>query len=95
MICACATQHLDLDIKPKIEADMGEVAEQLTERYHAAAQELSNAIPVGHYHLLNVQRMLHSIYWYKSEARFVEAWHLIGAAVRESQELGTSSSFLA
>lgn len=32
--------------------------------------------------------MLHTIYWYKVEARFIEAWHLIGAAVCEAQELG-------
>lgn len=32
--------------------------------------------------------MLHTIYWYKVEARFIEAWHLIGVAVCEAQELG-------
>lgn len=88
MVCSCATQHLNANDRPKIELDMRESTEELTENYRDLARELSNAIPVGHYHLLNVQRMLHAIYWYKSEARFVEAWHLIGAAVREAQELG-------
>lgn len=32
--------------------------------------------------------MLHTIYWYKVEARFIEAWHLMATAVREAQELG-------
>lgn len=87
-ICACATQHLDVDEKPLLESDFGEQADVLTERYLNAGKELANSIPDGHYHLLNVQRMLHAIYWYKSEARFIEAWHLIGTAVREAQELG-------
>jgi len=88
VIIACATQHLDFDVKPKIEADLGEISEDLTERYNNLSRDLAAMIPNGRYHLINVQRMLHSIYWYKSEARFVEAWHLIGAAVREAQELG-------
>lgn len=87
-ICSCATQHLDTVERPQLENDFGDSADNLTEIYLNAARELSNSIPDGHYHLLNVQRMLHSIYWYKAEARFVEAWHLIGAAVREAQELG-------
>lgn len=92
VICACATQHLELDVKPRIEADLGEPAEQLTERYQQVSRELAGMIPNGRYHLINIQRMLHEIYWYKSEARFVEAWHLIGAAVRESQELGNATT---
>ena len=90
VIIACATQHLDFDVKPRIEADLGEISEDLTERYNNLSRDLAAMIPNGRYHLINVQRMLHSIYWYKSEARFVEAWHLIGAAVREAQELGNA-----
>lgn len=88
MVCACAVQHLDVEEKPQIELGFGEPSEVLTERFMQVGRELANSIPDGHFHLLNVQRMLHAIYWYKAEARFVEAWHLIGAAVRESQELG-------
>ncbi|CAM1510088.1 Fc.00g004230.m01.CDS01 [Cosmosporella sp. VM-42] len=88
MVCACATQHLDVDNRPQVELNLGESANELTEQYHNIARELSSVIPSGRYHLLNVQRMLHSIYWFKAEARFVEAWHDIGAAVREAQELG-------
>lgn len=90
-ICACSTQHLDETIKPQVEKDMSMSARELTELYCDLTVELSNSIPVGRYHLLNVQRMLHIAYWYKAEAKFVEAWHQIGAAVRESQELGTSN----
>lgn len=92
MICACATQHLELDMKPGMEAELGNSMEELTVQYHQAGQEVGNAIPVGQCHLLSIQGMLHSIYWYKAEAKFVEAWHLIGAAVRDSQELGLHKS---
>lgn len=81
-------QHIDIDSRPNIERDFGGSADNLTELYHDLARELAHYIPASHFHLLNVQRMLHSIYWYKAEARFIEAWHLIGAAIRECQELG-------
>jgi hypothetical protein len=76
-------------MKPIIEVQLSEPSDKLTVEYHKAATELGRVIPLGHCHLLNIQWMLHSIYWYKSEAKFVEAWHVIGAAVREAHELGT------
>ncbi|GAO14013.1 hypothetical protein UVI_02035660 [Ustilaginoidea virens] len=51
-------------------------------------RELASVIPVGHYHFLNVQRLLHSCYWYKAEAKFLEAWHVLSAAILEARELG-------
>ncbi|SPJ87092.1 uncharacterized protein FTOL_12117 [Fusarium torulosum] len=95
MVCACATQHLDVDMKPIIEVQLSEPSDKLTVEYHKAATELGRVIPLGHCHLLNIQWMLHSIYWYKSEARFVEAWHVIGAAVREAHELGLHRTAIA
>ncbi|KAF4450273.1 putative transcriptional regulatory protein C1F7.11c [Fusarium austroafricanum] len=95
MVCACATQHLDLEIKPIVEAELSEPADKLSIEYHQAATELGRVIPLGHCHLLNIQWMLHSIYWYKSEAKFVEAWHVIGAAVREAHELGLHRTAIA
>ncbi|KAJ4123101.1 hypothetical protein NW768_010095 [Fusarium equiseti] len=95
MVCACATQHLDVDIKPMVEIELSEPSEKLTVDYHKAATELGRVIPLGHCHLLNIQWMLHSIYWYKAEAKFVEAWHVIGAAVREAHELGLHRTALA
>ncbi|KAF5020223.1 hypothetical protein F66182_7740 [Fusarium sp. NRRL 66182] len=95
MVCACATQHLDVEMRPIVEAELGEDPDKLTIVYHQAATDLGRAIPVGQCHLLNIQWMLHSIYWYKSEARFVEAWHVIGAAVREAHELGLHRTSIA
>lgn len=87
-ICSSIIQHLDVEKKSQLEIDFGESANVLTERYLSASRELANSAPNGHYHFLDVQRALHTIYWYKVEARFIEAWHLMVAAVREAQELG-------
>jgi hypothetical protein len=88
MVCACSTQYANAELQRKMEMDLGENMQNLTERYHNAARELHSAIPVGNSHLLNVQSLLHSCYWYKSEARFVECWHVLSAAIREAQALG-------
>ncbi|KAM0273204.1 hypothetical protein ACHAQH_008416 [Verticillium albo-atrum] len=37
--------------------------------------------------MFTVQYLLHSCYWFKAEARFVECWHVLGAAIREGQNL--------
>ncbi|KAL7795460.1 hypothetical protein V8C43DRAFT_321310 [Trichoderma afarasin] len=57
------------------------------DRNHVA-RYLYGAIPTGHYHKNNVLWLLHSTYWYKAEAMFVETCHIFYTAVREAQELG-------
>ncbi|KAL7955028.1 hypothetical protein V8C34DRAFT_327664 [Trichoderma compactum] len=57
------------------------------DRNHVA-RYLYSAMPTGHYHKNNVLWLLHSTYWYKAEAMFVEACHMFYTAVREAQELG-------
>lgn len=90
MVCACSAQHADAHLQRKLQHDLGEPTQALAATFHNAARELHSVIPVGNNHLLNVQSLLHSYYWYQSEARFVECWHVLGAAVREVQELGRS-----
>lgn len=88
MICACSCQYTDVELQQRLEEDLAESVQTLTERYHNAARELHSVISVGHSHLVNVQQLLHSCYWYKGEVRFVECWHVLAAAIREAQELG-------
>lgn len=87
-ICACSCQYTDLKLQRRLEEDLGVPIQTLSDRYHNAARELHSVIPVGHNHLLRVQALLHSCYWYKGEVRFVECWHVLASAVREAQELG-------
>lgn len=88
MVCACSVQHTDAEMGASLEADLGRTVQQLTDLYHDAARELHSAIPVGNTHMFTVQYLLHSCYWFKAEARFVECWHVLGAAIREGQNLG-------
>ncbi|RBQ99247.1 hypothetical protein VDGD_20094 [Verticillium dahliae] len=87
MVCACSVQHTDAEMGASLEADLGRTVQQLTDLYHDAARELHSAIPVGNTHMFTVQYLLHSCYWFKAEARFVECWHVLGAAIREGQNL--------
>ncbi|UNI14876.1 hypothetical protein JDV02_001458 [Purpureocillium takamizusanense] len=87
MICACCVQHADNDMQQELQRFSGMPADDLSEQLHNAVRELASVIPVGHYHMYNVQRLLHSCYWYKAEAQFQEAWHVLSAAILEAREL--------
>lgn len=85
---ACSVQQTDLASEQALEAALGEPLRVTTNKFHNAARELQSVIPSANYHILNVQQQLYSCYWFKTEARFIEAWHVLSAAVREAQELG-------
>lgn len=95
MVCACSAQYTDSNLKRKLELELGEPLYRLSNKYHNAARELHSAIPISSNHILNVQHLLHSSYWYKSEARFVESWHALSTAIREAQALGMHQDQLA
>ncbi|KAH7225221.1 trascription factor [Fusarium oxysporum] len=88
VICACSAQCLSTELQGKLEHELGEKTQALTERYHRVSRELYSIIPPGRSHLYSVQYLLHSCYWYKSEARFTECWYSLSAAIREAQEIG-------
>lgn len=88
IICACALQHVEPASEKAFERELGDTLEVVSNQLHAAMRELASVIPVGHYHFFNVQRLLHSCYWYKAEAKFLEAWHVLSAAILEARELG-------
>ncbi|POR31228.1 Uncharacterized protein TPAR_08549 [Tolypocladium paradoxum] len=86
-ICACCIQHADNSMQQELQRASGLDSDELSEQLHSAARELASVASVGHYHMFNVQRLLHSCYWYKAEARFLEAWHVLSAAILEAREL--------
>ncbi|KAF4943761.1 hypothetical protein FGADI_13183 [Fusarium gaditjirri] len=88
VICACSTQYLSIELQGKLEHELGEKTQTLTERYHGASNDLYSITPPRKGHLHGVQYLLHSCYWYKSEARFMECWYSLSAAIREAQEIG-------
>ncbi|KAM0487289.1 hypothetical protein ACHAPX_000560 [Trichoderma viride] len=87
-LCACACQHLPVDIQERLEEMFHAQCQDLTEKYHYHARMLYAVIPEGQYYRHNVMWMLHSTYWYKAEALFAECCHVFITAVREAQELG-------
>lgn len=95
MVCACSAQYTDPDLRRKLEMELGEPIYRLSNNYHNAARQLHSVIPISSNHILNVQHLLHSSYWYKSEARFVESWHALSTAIREAQALGMHQDQLA
>ncbi|KAF5024511.1 hypothetical protein F66182_3451 [Fusarium sp. NRRL 66182] len=88
MICACATQHLDLDSQTTMESHLAHPCESLSKNYHDAGQSLAAVMPANCFHLNNLQWKVLSVCWLKGEAKFTEAWHTIGSAVQEAYELG-------
>ncbi|PYH87147.1 hypothetical protein BO82DRAFT_408285 [Aspergillus uvarum CBS 121591] len=91
-ICACATLCLDFDARQKLETELGENAQNMAEQYHHTAKQLSSTIAPGKGGLTQVQQLFLNAVYYKSEAQFVEAWHALGAAIHQAQELGMHKS---
>ncbi|KAK5995655.1 putative transcription factor sol4-like protein [Cladobotryum mycophilum] len=88
MVCACSAQYPDPQLQETLERDLGQPMQKLSEKYHTAGRELYHTIPIGNAHLYTVQQLLHSCYWFKSEARYVDCWHALTSGIREAQELG-------
>lgn len=87
-VCACSTQCLSPMVQRKLEFELAESSQSLTERYHRAAQKLSGSFAPGKGGLMQVQQLFLLASWLKSEILFVESWHALGMAIREAQELG-------
>ncbi|KAG4266805.1 hypothetical protein FPRO04_13100 [Fusarium proliferatum] len=92
MMCACVTQHLDLDAQATLGIHLTQPSQDVSKAFHDAGTRLAEAIPAGSYHLINLQWKVLSICWFKGEAKFTEAWHTIGLAVQEAYELGLHKS---
>lgn len=89
-VCASSTQFLEDDLRNKLETELGDRAQTLTERFHSAAVELSASIPPGEVQdaIVMVQQLFLAAVWYKYEAQMIEAWHALGSAIRAAQESG-------
>ncbi|KAL4886468.1 fungal-specific transcription factor domain-containing protein [Aspergillus karnatakaensis] len=91
-VCACAVPYTDEETRQKLESELGESAEHLSMLYHKAAKQLSSTIAPGKGGLTQLQQLFLTAQWFKTEALFVDAWHALGAAIHEAQELGMHRS---
>ncbi|KAH8594863.1 hypothetical protein B0O99DRAFT_623802 [Bisporella sp. PMI_857] len=87
-VCTCSLQFLGTKLRQKLELELGETTQCLTERSHRAARLLSNTISPGKGGLTQIQQLFLTSFWFKTEARFIESWHILAAAIHEAQELG-------
>lgn len=87
-ICACSLQYIDSDAKRSFESEMLQSVQDLKEKYHEAAQDLSRALHPGSGGIANVQQLLLCSFWFKSESKYVDAWHALGNTIHEAQEQG-------
>lgn len=91
-VCACSAQALRISLREKLEAELGDTAQEMTDRYHQAAEKLSEEVPPGSGGLNHVQQLLMTAFWYKCESRFVDSWHALNRGIRCAQEIGKSQS---
>ncbi|KAK1237236.1 hypothetical protein MKX08_002861 [Trichoderma sp. CBMAI-0020] len=87
-ICANSTQFLSPHASSQLELDLGDSIQNLSKTYHDAAQTISSFLSPGTGGLLNAQQLFLAATWHKGQADFVRSWHELGAAVRQSQEIG-------
>jgi len=82
-------------LRQKLDLELGETTQSLTERTHRAARQLSNTFPPGKGGLTQVQQLILTAVWFKIEALFIDSWHVLAAAIHEAQELGKSKFIFA
>lgn len=87
-MCASSTQFLEESLKKRLEFELAEKAQTLTERFHDAAVKLSVTMPPNKGGITIVQALFLNTVWFKYEGRMVEAWHALGGAIRAAQEIG-------
>ncbi|KAJ5415151.1 hypothetical protein N7465_003846 [Penicillium sp. CMV-2018d] len=87
-VCACSTQFPSDSLHSTLETELGENIQELSKRYHRTAQSLSITIGAGKGGLIQVQQLLLAAWWLKSDAQFIDSWHVLASSIHEAQELG-------
>lgn len=87
-VCSNAIQFLPKDGRERLESELGDSATDLSQVYHEAANSLSDLLQPGVAGLINAQQLFLGATWLKTEANFVESWHMLASSVRQAQEIG-------
>ena len=72
-----------------VEFELACSSQAITKKFDGAADQISMAFNTPKTCLQRVQELFLKAAWLKSESRMVEAWHVLGRAIHEAQELGT------
>ncbi|KNG47942.1 hypothetical protein TW65_05282 [Stemphylium lycopersici] len=87
-ICAYSVQYLTPSLRKMIEFELACTSQTVTERFSAAAEELSRSFEASRTSIERVQEQFLKGAWLKSESKIVESWHALSRTIREAQELG-------
>ncbi|KAH7094460.1 hypothetical protein FB567DRAFT_4171 [Paraphoma chrysanthemicola] len=87
-ICAYSVQYLTPALRKMIEFELACDSQALTDRFAAAAEQLSQSFEASNTTIERVQEQFLKGAWLKSESKIVESWHALGCTIREAQELG-------
>jgi hypothetical protein len=88
------SSFLGIKLRQKLEKELGETTQSLTEHSHRAAPRLSHTISPGKGGLTQIQQLFLTALWFKTEALFIDSWHILAAAIHEAQELGMLKIYL-
>ena len=91
-ICASAAQQPPESLRLQMEYELAESCVDISRKLHNAAEALSSSLSPGDGGVHNVLRLLIAAATSKTEGRVTDAWHYVGAAVREEQECGEFGS---
>jgi hypothetical protein len=72
-----------------VEFELACSSQATTQKFDRAADQISTAFDTPKTCLERVQELFLKAAWLKSESRMIEAWHVLGRAIHEAQELGT------
>jgi hypothetical protein len=87
-ICAYSVQYLTPPMRKMIEFELACDSQVLSDRFAAAADQLSESFQASNTTIERVQEQFLKGVWLKSESRIVDSWHALGSTIREAQELG-------
>ncbi|EUC26758.1 hypothetical protein COCCADRAFT_31537 [Bipolaris zeicola 26-R-13] len=87
-ICAYSVQYLTTSLCKMIEFELSCTSQTLTERFSAAAEELSRSFEASRTSIERVGEQFLKCAWLKSESKIVESWHTLSCTIRKAQELG-------
>ncbi|KAF1937524.1 hypothetical protein EJ02DRAFT_356622 [Clathrospora elynae] len=87
-ICAYSVQYLTPSMRKMVEFELACNSQTLTERFAAAAEQLSQSFEASNTSIERVQEQFLKGVWLKSESKIVESWHALSRTIREAQELG-------
>ena len=88
-VLACSLHFIiEHSVKARLEKELDTDVLALADRFHAAAEKISDSIPPGKGGLVHVQQLFLTAYWLKSAEKWTQAWHALSKAIRAANELG-------